>query len=196
MELSSCVAFFLVLAHSVNASQPEAPVDWAALHRAFAAYCGYPSDKNAIEVMRLLPNGSVEYSGAKQEHDTIDFVYDNLGMLERQVLSREPNAVRLAFRLKTISDGAFAEDLDVLLGRLIRIDPALFLRQLKEYGRVGRLDALVGVLGDPYVDRFDAQRREIKKRITALESVSDPALKELAGQCIKDLKHQQTLMVH
>jgi hypothetical protein len=146
--------------------------------------------------MRSVPNGSVEYSGAKQEHDTIDFIYDNLGMLKRQVLSRDPNAVRLAFRLKTIADGAFAEDLDILLGRLIRIDPTLFVRQLKEYGKVNRLDGLVGNLGDAYVDRFDAQRLEIKKRIRALESVSDPALKELADQCIKELKHQPTLMVH
>jgi hypothetical protein len=196
MKLSTCITLFLVIAPSVNATQPEAPVDWAELHRAFTVYCHYPSDKNAIEVMRSVPNGSVEYSGAEQEHDTIDFIYDNLGMLKRQVLSRDPNAVRLAFRLKTIADGAFAEDLDILLGRLIRIDPTLFVRQLKEYGKVNRLDGLVGNLGDAYVDRFDAQRLEIKKRIRALESVSDPALKELADQCIKELKHQQTLMVH
>lgn len=195
MKTTFCVALFLMFLGVVRASTPRA-IDWDAIHGAFAAYCDYPSDKNAVKVIGLLPDSGIQYSGAKQEHDTIDFVYSNLVMVERQVLSRDPNAVRLAFRLKTIADGAFAEDLDVLLGRLIRIDPTLFLQQLKEHGRVNRLDGLVGNLGDPYVDRFDAQRLEIQKRIGALKSVSDPALKELADRCIQELKHQAASREH
>jgi hypothetical protein len=185
------LTIFLMLSAFGSTGATNGSVDWDGIRKAFAIYCDSPSAKHAVHVMRLLPRSRVEYTGRKKENDAIDFVYDHLGTLRQRVLSRDLSASKLAFRLMTIADGAFAEDLDILLGQIIRIDPALFLQELKGYGRVGRLDALVGSLGDSYVDRIDAQRLEIKKRIQALSSVKDPAVKELRDECIKELLRQE-----
>ncbi len=97
--------------------QITSPVDWDGIHQAFAAYDEYPSSANAMKVMSLLPESDVKYTNERKENEAIQFVYQNVGMLERQVISRDPDAVKLAFKLRTIADGAFAEDLDIVLGR-------------------------------------------------------------------------------
>ena len=133
-------------------------------------------DANATHVIDLLPeSGHVEYTSERKEQEAIEFVYQNLDMLERQVISRDPHAIKLAFRLMTIADGAFAEGLEIVLGQLIRIDPALFLRQLKEAeDQIIGLGGLIGNYGDIYVDKIEAHRLETDKRIYALEGVTDP----------------------
>jgi hypothetical protein len=108
-------------------------------------------------------------------------------MLERQAISRDPYAVKLAFSLKTIADGAFVEDLDVMLGQLIRIDPSLFLRQLSQSQTANtRLNGVVGKLGEIYVDNSKAQLLDISKRIEALQQVSDPQLVTIRDNCVKE----------
>ena len=190
MKLIHSLLISLLFTSLPTIAQKNGSVDWDGVHKSFEAYTQYPSTKNAIKVISLLPERDhVTYTGEKNENDAIQFVYQNLGMLERQVISRDPNSIKLAFRLKGIADGAFAEDLDVLLGQLIRIDPTLFLRQLKNANiQNGRLDALVGNYGDIYVDKVEAQRLETKERIRALETVSDSALKEIQDKCLVELK--------
>jgi len=190
MKLIHSLLISLLFTSLPTIAQKNGSVDWDGVHKSFEAYTQYPSTKNAIKVISLLPERDhVTYTGEKNESEATQFVYQNLGMLERQVISRDPNAIKLAFRLKAIADGAFAEDLDVLLGQLIRIDPALFLRQLKNAKvQNGRLDALVGNYGDIYADKVEAQRLETKERIRALETVSDSALKEIQDKCLVELK--------
>jgi hypothetical protein len=190
MKLIHSLLISLLFTSLPTIAQKNGSVDWAGVHRSFEAFSQYPSTENAIKVISLLPERDhVTYTGEKNENEATQFVYQNLGMLERQVISRDPNAIKLAFRLKAIADGAFAEDLDVLLGQLIRIDPALFLRQLKNAKvQNGRVDALVGNYGDIYADKVEAQRLETKERIRALETVSDSALKEIQNKCLVELK--------
>lgn len=113
----------------------------------------------------------------------------DLRLLEVQVLSREPEAVRLAFRVRAASDGSVAEMLDIMLGRLIRIDAALFLREaLRADAASKRLDSLLGNFGPEYVDRTEAHGYEAAQRIEALRRVSDPALKKMRDQCVAFLQ--------
>jgi hypothetical protein len=112
-------------------------------------------------------------------------------ILESRILAGEPNAVRLAFRIRSKLDGALAEGLDISLGRLIRIDAKMFLRELTRAGvEQQRLDSLVGNLGPEFVDRTEAQALERTQRIKALRGVKDSHLKEARERCIMALKQQ------
>lgn len=190
MKFNGFLLASLILAVPPTMAQSQRSTDWRGIQGAFTAYVEYPSGANAKKVVSLLPNGEhIQYTNEKSEAEATEFVYQKLNMLERQVISRDPDAVELAFRLKTIADGAFAEDLDIVLGQLIRIDPRLFLQQLKiALSGIGRLDALVGNYGDVYVDKFAAQRLETDRRTDALESVSDPALQAIRDECIGELR--------
>src|SRR5947209_7170819 len=114
MKIFRSLLILLLLAPLPTVGQQKGAVDWVGIHETFAAYCEYPSSENAIKVISLVPERDhVTYTGEKNENEATQFVYQNLGMLERQVISRDPNAIKLAFSLKAIADGAFAEDLDV-----------------------------------------------------------------------------------
>ena len=165
-------------------------VNWAALKSAFEEYANYPTGDNAKKAIDLLPSEHISYTGAEDEDETIKFIYKRyqLGMLERQVISGERQAVRLAYNLISIADGAFAEDLNIMLGQLIRINPTLFLEGLYEYqGLVERFDALAGNKGDVYVDRLKAQCYEMQLRIDSLSKVEAPHLKYVNNKCIEAL---------
>lgn len=181
----------LMLTCFVSISFAGEVVDWKGIEQAYSEYIEYPSDENARKVRDLLPAaGHVEYTGEQLERAAIEFIYSNIRMLERQIISRDRDAVKLGFRLITIADGGFREDLYIMLGQLIRIDPEMFLRELKEAEElVGRLEWLVRIYGDIYVDRFDAKRLETERRKRALKSVSDPALKDIRDRCINALEN-------
>jgi hypothetical protein len=143
-------------------------------------YLELPSSDNAARVLK---------TSYTDQASRVDHLFEDLLLLEIQVISMDLEAVRLAFRLLTESDGHYGEMLDIMLGRLIRIDPELFLRELKDSGnKITRLDALVGNTGFPYVDRSRAREYETEKRIEALMTVIDPHLKVIRDKCVSELK--------
>ena len=112
----------------------------------------------------------------------------DLALLEAQVLSSDAEAVALAFRLRRQSDGQISEILDLMLGRMIRIDPLLFLQELavaKKSG--GGEDSTLRNFGFAYVDHVKAHDYERERRIEALRSVDVPQLRELRDDCIRRL---------
>src|SRR4029078_9447151 len=82
-------------------------------------YLQKPSPERASRV------SSRSYTNAAVDSEQKEF---DLMLLEVEVLSREPEAVRLAFRFRATADGHVGELLDIMLGRLIRSDAPLFLR--------------------------------------------------------------------
>ena len=96
-----------------------------------------------------------------------------------------------AFESLLKSDGAFAEEWDIEIGKRIKTHPTNFLKALKIYrGKVKRLDALVGNLGPEYVDDSPRQKNELQKRVKSLSAVKDNSLKSLANECISELNKQ------
>ncbi len=186
-----CSIFLFSSISNATSNDTTPSVNWAALKSAFEEYANYPTGDNAKKATALLPSEHISYTGEEDEDETIKFIYERyqLGMLERQVISGERQAVRLAYNLISIADGAFAEDLDIMLGQLIRINPTLFLEGLNEYqGLVERFDALAGNKGDVYVDRLKAQCYEMKLRIDSLSKVKEPHLKYVKNKCIEALR--------
>jgi hypothetical protein len=164
--------------------------NWVMLREAWANYVNYPSSDNAKNVSRLLPTKP----HSRVDEETVNYIYDrdgNYRILERQIISSDPAAVELAFRLYTIADGAFAEDLDVYLGELIRINPNLFLEKLKQHRNiVVGFDGLLGNFGYVYVDKLKAHALETSLRIEALRSVNDKSLLSVRDECIQELNTQ------
>jgi hypothetical protein len=148
---------------------------------AWEEYLDKPTPKRASRV-QAISYAAPAMDPGQQERD--------LMMLEAQVLSRDIEAVRLAFRLRQTADGHFVEMLDVMLGRLIRIDASLFLREVLRAGVPAQLlDSLVGNFGPEYVDRTEAQAYEAAQRIAALSNVTDSKLKAVRKRCIALLKN-------
>lgn len=142
-------------------------------------YVEYPSPENARKV------NSVKYEDPKYEND---INYDDLNLLGIQILSGDREALKLAFRLRAESDGAYAEELDIITGRLIRINPKLFLEELKLYKKnIYKMDSLLGNYGQPYVDKLKADIYETKARIKSLKTVNDGKLIDVRDECIKVL---------
>jgi hypothetical protein len=110
-------------------------------------------------------------------------------VLEGEIYSGNPNAVKLGFRLFTISYGAFEVGLNKILGSLIAFNPRVFLEELGAHR--GLFPSLEPVLGSYLRDiPDDAVARDLEKklRIKSLESVEDKPLKSLRSECIKILK--------
>jgi hypothetical protein len=180
----------------------EARVDWNRFRIAFTKYVNYPASQNARAVTSLLPLESVAVVHSAAEDSATEVIYDGLPMLSRQVEARDRDAVRLAFALFSVTDGgAASEDLDIMLGKLIRIDPKLFLAELSTYNnRVPetllvrypnwRMDGLLGNCGEEYVDLFNANCLELNRRAQALRSVTDPTLSNIKAICLAELNRQ------
>jgi hypothetical protein len=119
-------------------------------------------------------------------------------VLERQVLKADRNAVKVAVRLWTIADGAFAEYLDSILGDLIRMDPKMFLEEIKEFPWPEDYPIdFMEWLSRGYVlcngrifngESVSDERRELELRIKALETVKDVNLAGFRDECIEIIR--------
>lgn len=188
-----CFFSILTIIAVVPAIAKDFVINLNGLSNAFKTYLNDPSDKNAERVINFLPKtGHVEFSGSKREFEVFDFIYQNLKTVEKQVYARNRLSTRLAFRLMSISDGVFSEELDIILGRLINIDPKLFLKELKlRENEIVRYDTLLGNTGtEEFVGRPQDECKELKKRIDSLRSVNDKDLLKIRNRCIEELSKQ------
>ena len=178
----------LSLASASDSTVPR--VDWDYVLRQWNQYLTLPTSQNAINLYDSLPSdGHIEYSNSAAESMALDSVYNELGMLERQVISGDTSALRLAFRLFSLADGDFGEQLDIMVGKLIRINPELFLEELNNCRQlIPNLDGLLGNLGEEYVDREEAQELEVTLRVEALRGVTKKSLGSIRNECIANLE--------
>ena len=80
-------------------------------------------------MLNLLP-GNVKIIDIKDGFLVINSIFDHLGVLEGEIYSGNPNAIKLGFRLYTISYGTFEVALNKIIGNLIAFNPRLFLEEL------------------------------------------------------------------
>lgn len=178
----------LALAQS-ESSDRAAWGEWA---RLFSAYAAHPSGSNADTLrMAFLRPGGADTLGVPPSFDSLETW---LEVLARRVEARDLAAARLAFVLD--DDGQFGggdvgESLDIMLGKLLRIDPRLFLSVLKAEEQRNNahlpLGGLVGNLGEEFVDRMQAQCRELHRRTLSVRAVRDSALAEVKHRVITGL---------
>jgi hypothetical protein len=184
-----CLLGLLVMAALNGGAQTAGtPVDWKALEAAWNAYYVAPSEDGAAQMLRLLP-GTAKIIDIKDGFSVINSIADHLGILEGEIYSGNPNAIKLGFRLFTISFGTMEVALNKIIGNLISFYPKLFLQELDIHRDLFiLLDPILGsFLSDP---SMDAAAKELEKnlRIRSLESVEDKTTKNLRNECIKILK--------
>jgi len=180
--------FLLALLGAGNPLGAQTAVAWAGIETAWNVYYMNPSEAGAEKLLQLLP-GTEKILDIKDGFAVVNAISDHLGILEGEIYAGNPNAVKLGFRLLTISYGAFEVSLNKILGNLISYNPRLFLEELAAHRNLF-------LILDPVVASFvneisnDPATRELEKklRIKSLESVEDKTLKSLRNECIKLLK--------
>ena len=139
-------------------------------------------------MLNFLP-ANVKVLDIKDGFMVLNSIFDHLGVLEGEMYFGNPNAIKLGFRLHTVSYGAFEVGLNKILGSLIAFNPRLFLEELG--ANRGLITNLEGILGSYLRDIPDdkvAQEMEKKLRIKSLETIDEKPLKSLRNECIKILK--------
>jgi len=189
-RLTSICALGLLMwtAMAAYAQTGSPAVDWKALEEAWNGYYAAPSEEGAEKVLNILP-GNVKVLDIKDGFLVINSIFDHLGVLEGEIYSGNPNAVKLGFRLFTVSYGAFEVALNKVIGNLIAFNPKLFLEQLGEHRDLFQnLDGILGSFMRDTPNDPAALELERKLRIKSLESVGEKPLKSLRNECIKILK--------
>lgn len=168
----------------------RAETPWLEIAQRVSEYVANPSPATAITALNVIPETSVSFTNSREESEANDAIYapGPMHVFEQRVLMQERESVELAFRMRHIADGAFLEDLDIILGKLIRVDPEMFLSELQRAQVPLRaMDGLVGNLGDDYVDQKERECEEMRLRRLALERVSRPSLLQTKGRAITAL---------
>ena len=188
MTVAYLLGLLLLTALAGNAQTGSPAVDWKGLEEAWNAYYATPSEAGAEKMLNLLP-GSVKITDIKDGFLLINSISDHLGVLEGEIYSANPNAIKLGFRLFTISYGTFEIALNKIIGNLIAFNPRLFLEELTAHRDLFlSLDPILGSFLREIPNDPVAQDLEKKLRIKSLESVGDKPLKSLRNECIKILK--------
>ncbi|MEI6613764.1 MAG: hypothetical protein WCL37_02590 [Chrysiogenales bacterium] len=185
----ACLIGLLLLTALTGKAQTASPaVDWKGLEEAWNAYYIGPSESGAEKMLQLLP-GNVKIIDIKDGFLLINAIYDHLGILEGEVYSGNPNAIKLGFRLFTISYGTLEVALNKIIGNLIDFYPRIFLEELAAQRELFlSLDPVLASFLREIPNDPVARDLEKKLRIKSLETVEDKALKSLRNECIKILK--------
>jgi hypothetical protein len=141
-------------------------------------YLSLPTPENASKVTAL------QYS-AKALPPNYGYWAPDLEIMKNQILGGDGESFRLAYRLLEKADGGLLEDLMAILGKSIRVQPELFLREMAVLKpKPNRLKGILMVPGLEYTDRPKAKRYEIEMRRKALMSVTDENMKAQQEQCL------------
>lgn len=165
--------------------------DWNSLEMAARTYFSYPSTENA----RLLYLGLQRpiRMNTDRVNMILDYVFNNLTILVREISQGDRNAVKLGFCLYDYSSGLFTMRLDAAMADSIRSHPQLFLEELRASPNLKRIKTLGYPLCESFLnfndDRGAAHRYELVMRILALESVTDDELVDLRDACLVELRN-------
>ncbi|MCX6554397.1 MAG: hypothetical protein NTZ12_05190 [Candidatus Aminicenantes bacterium] len=178
----------LALVWAGNPLDAQTAVNWAGIEAAWNVYYMNPTEADAEKVLQLLP-GTEKILDIKDGFSVVNAINDHLGVLEGEIYAGNPNAIKLGFRLLTISYGTFEVALNKILGNLISYNPRLFLEELAAHRNLFLiLDPVLASFVNEIPNDLAALELEKKLRIQSLESVEDKTLKSLRNECIKILK--------
>jgi hypothetical protein len=195
-SIKTAVILGLLLSIQGWAQKSTSPPDWNKILKAGHTYFDDPTSENALKLYRALPETQVRGVRDGQEFEEVFYFFDaHLGVLERQVLLADRNAVKVAVRLWTISDGAFSEVLSDMLGDLIQVDPKMFIEEIREFPwpkDYGDFDAWLGegniLCSGGMETSEEVWRKKLESRIAALETVEDSRLAKVRDRYISIIR--------
>lgn len=189
MKLVKLFLLAITLCAGTIHAEPS-PIDWRRVQERIGEYVASPSPLTAQAALETIPTTSTLITHSPQEVEANDAIYSPAFMkrLEKRVRMKEQKSVELAFRLRHMADGAFLEDLNAIIGRLIRISPQLFLSELARAEVPPKaLEGLVANLGDKFVDQPKQQCIELRKRAAAIGGVRDTEVAKTKDQVLAAL---------
>jgi hypothetical protein len=188
MRRTALIGAWLLLTTAAGFAQTPPAPDWKTLEENWNAYYAEPSEDTAQKIIALLPNGA-KVMDIKDGFTVLNSINDHLGVLEGEIYSGNPNAVKLGFRLFTIAYGGFEVNLNKIMGNLIAFNPRMFLEELgANRDLFPNLETLLGSFLRDTANDAVARDLERKLRIKSLESVEEKGLKSIRNECIKILK--------
>jgi hypothetical protein len=188
MRRTALIGAWLLLTTAAGFAQTPPAPDWKALEENWNAYYAQPSEEIAQKIIALLPNNA-KVMDIKDGFTVLNAINDHLGVLEGEIYSGNPNAVKLGFRLFTIAYGGFEVNLSKIMGNLIAFNPRIFLEEMvANRDLFPNLEPLLGSFLRDTANDPVARDLEKKLRIKSLESVEEKGLKSIRSECIKVLK--------
>ena len=153
-------------------------VSYAKAETAWETYVKLPSSDNAMATSKI----------AYSSDDMWDYDYQHIGILRTQISAGDVEAFRLGFRARKYADGALLEYLNEVTSRLIRLKPKEFLIQMQELNATDDdLESILLMVGEEYVDLFDARRYEMRRRYDAIAEVECAELSEMRQKSLEIL---------
>ena len=157
----------------------------------------------------ILPNEnnfnkcSSFFKQAKEnEIDSTIEIITQTGSLLDAIDNQNQFAVKLSYEIMRFMrvNPEYLEYLDIHIGALIIKNPEFFLQTLSEYyidstyHNFINLSSLVGNLGDEYVDKFNLQYKQVKKRIYSMEQVKSTKLNNIKMIVLNQLKKKKLVL--
>lgn len=155
----------------------KAITEWQEVLDAYGAFTRKPDEAGADHALNILR--AKARTNDDEERAAFKKFQDNLTPLVKRIGPKNMASVELAFELVRLTDAAQMNDLVLVLGRLIKSDPALFSNTYYNHGfrvektkREAISKALLTELGAEF-DTPGKQCVELQARITALSGLPD-----------------------
>jgi len=191
-----CVGFFSGLLAEEMVAQVERPLAWEEAKELIDIFLKNPSKENAEIICEFLLGKGKSY---KDQPEWIGKLLqysiegDAGEIIRYEILAGNLWAAKVAYRLIDLSDGHFTEELCRTFGRLIRINPRVFLETIKTNPDTHHIKC--SVLFSPFIENElyddnleDMRRHEYIERIRALMTVDMPELKAIRDRCVAILQ--------
>lgn len=177
----------MMLSPSAFSSEQPLPPDvfWSKLRLDWENYDNNSLPDQRRVILQALSQPPLKEEAPKERREALDFVALHLGQLKKNVLAGQQDEISIAFRLLPFADEEFAEDLHILLGRLLDKNPRLFLEELRRHrSLVKSLTHLLKNLGSNLTDRPEVQRKKLLRRKEALQEISEDHLQFIKNECL------------
>ncbi len=175
-------------------------LDWKRIEIDWNNYIENPTEINTSILIEAFPKNIIISADEINTHRSIvDNIYDDLDVLERRILSGSRASVEIAFRLYAITDGAFAEELTIILGFYLNKNIEHFLETISNYPRLIEplLESVLVSVKPELLDDVVAVIKELEYRRKILKNVQKPSLQKLKSKCLhlidKNLKELKEL---
>jgi|WetSurMetagenome_2_1015567.scaffolds.fasta_scaffold81324_2 hypothetical protein len=195
--ISICILIIMCsivdLAQPTLAHQESPSIDWNGIREAYENFIKNPSSCTGAKFLAKLPETPIlRVKEVDEKLRTYDLIISpiNHSLFRRIVLNGNAYAVEAVFRLLNISDGAGTEELLLLLGRVMKEHPRLYLEILDKYKDM-EFFRLVGGYGvEMNTEPLGSKERmvELQNRINSLETVQDVRYRVLRDRCILELR--------
>lgn len=178
---------YLLSGYQAKEIDQEMLIDWDKVKSTYLDYLKDPTPDSAKRLLAALPLDRTENQTGDQSA-AISYIYDSYPVLKIKVLGGDRYLTEAVFRLLDYSDGAFAEALNEILGKLATLNPRLFLEFLNKY----KNSWFVKIVEYPVYGTGAEKREEIlsewARRIKALKTVKESKFRQVRDECIRLLE--------